>query len=119
MHVTRVFLVPKPKTSKWRLVMDLRQLNAHCMKSRYKMETLKKLRRLAKPDDWCFSFDLQDGYHAVGIDPEYQEFMQFDVRRELFQCGAFPFGWNDSPHIFDKIMKVLVECLRSPRSAAD
>ncbi|KAK3267531.1 hypothetical protein CYMTET_23912 [Cymbomonas tetramitiformis] len=118
-HVSRVFLVPKPGTNKWRLVMDFRWLNSHCVKSRCKMETLKKLRRLAKPNDWCFSFDLQDGYHVVGIDPAFQEYMQFDVRGELFQCGALPFGWNDSPRIFVKVMKVLVECLRSPRSAED
>ncbi|KAK3282208.1 hypothetical protein CYMTET_10046 [Cymbomonas tetramitiformis] len=48
-HVSRVFLVPKPGTNKWRLVMDFRWLNAHRVKSRCKMETLKKLRRLAKP----------------------------------------------------------------------
>ncbi|KAK3252441.1 hypothetical protein CYMTET_38263 [Cymbomonas tetramitiformis] len=54
-----------------------------------------------------------------GIDPAFQEYMQFDVRRELFQCGALPFGWNDSPGIFVKVMTVLVECLRSPRSAED
>ncbi|KAK3287955.1 hypothetical protein CYMTET_4563 [Cymbomonas tetramitiformis] len=83
------------------------------------METLKKLRRLAKPNEWCFTFDLQDGYHHVGIDPAFQEYMQFDVRGELFQCGALPFGWNDSPRIFVKVMRVLVECLRSPASAAD
>ncbi|KAK3240700.1 hypothetical protein CYMTET_49479 [Cymbomonas tetramitiformis] len=83
------------------------------------VETLKKLRRLAKPDDWCISFDLQDGYHVVGIEPAYREYMQFDVRGELFQFGALPFGWNDSPRIFVTIMKVLVECVRSPRSAAD
>ncbi|KAK3282239.1 hypothetical protein CYMTET_10012 [Cymbomonas tetramitiformis] len=83
------------------------------------METLKKLRRLAKPNDWCISFDLQDGYHVLGIDPAFQEYMQFDVRGGLFQCGAHPFGWNDSPRIFIKVMKVLVECLRSPRSAED
>ncbi|KAK3289450.1 hypothetical protein CYMTET_3129 [Cymbomonas tetramitiformis] len=34
-------------------------------------------------------------------------------------CGALPFGWNDSPRIFVKVMKVLVECLRSPQSAED
>eukprot|EP00854_Cymbomonas_tetramitiformis_P004322 gene4322-biopygen4255 len=90
--------------------MDFRWLNAHCVKSQCKMETLKKLRRLAKPDDWCFSFDLQNGHHAVGIHPEYQEYMEFDVRGELFQCGALPFGWNDSLRIFVEVMKVLVEC---------
>ncbi|KAK3266376.1 hypothetical protein CYMTET_24998 [Cymbomonas tetramitiformis] len=118
-HISRVFLVPKPGTHKWRLVMDFRWLNAHCVKSRCKMETLKKLRRLAKPNDWYISFDLQDGYHVMGIDPAFQEYMQFDVRGQLFQCGALPFGWNDSPRIFVKVMKVLVECLRSPRSAED
>ncbi|KAK3248980.1 hypothetical protein CYMTET_41578 [Cymbomonas tetramitiformis] len=117
-HVSRVFLVPKPGTNKWRLVMDFRWLNAHCLKSRCKMETLKKLRRLAKPNDWCFSFDLQDGYHLVGIDKDFSEYMQFDVG-ELFQCGALPFGWNDSPRIFVKFMRVLVECLGSPRAAED
>ncbi|KAK3239085.1 hypothetical protein CYMTET_50960 [Cymbomonas tetramitiformis] len=88
-HVSGVFLVPKPGTNKWRLVMDFHWLNA------------------------------QDGYHVVGINPDYQEYMQFDVRGELFQCGALPFGWNHSPRIFVKVMKVLVECLRSPRSAED
>ncbi|KAK3243136.1 hypothetical protein CYMTET_47193 [Cymbomonas tetramitiformis] len=109
-HVSRIFLVLRPGTNKWRLVMDFRWLNAHCVKSQCKMETLKKLRRLAKPDDWCFSFDLQNGHHAVGIHPEYQEYMEFDVRGELFQCGALPFGWNDSLRIFVEVMKVLVEC---------
>ncbi|KAK3257231.1 hypothetical protein CYMTET_33675 [Cymbomonas tetramitiformis] len=81
--------------------------------------TLKKMRRLAKPNDWCISFNLHESYHVVGIGPAFQEYMQFDVRGEIFQCGALPFGWNDSPHIFVKVMKVLVECLRSPRSAED
>ncbi|KAK3267985.1 hypothetical protein CYMTET_23486 [Cymbomonas tetramitiformis] len=75
-------------------------------------ETERCLRR-------AHGFDLQNGYHVVGIDPAFQEYMQFDVRGELFQCGALPFGWNDSPRIFVKVMKVLVECLRSPRSAED
>ncbi|KAK3269695.1 hypothetical protein CYMTET_21863 [Cymbomonas tetramitiformis] len=33
--------------------------------------------------------------------------------------GALSFGWNGSPRIFVKVMKVLVKCLCSPRSAAD
>ncbi|KAK3234206.1 hypothetical protein CYMTET_55519 [Cymbomonas tetramitiformis] len=48
----------------------------------------QKLMRLGKTNDWCFSFDLQDGYDCVGIDPDFQKFMQFDVPGDLFQCGA-------------------------------
>eukprot|EP00854_Cymbomonas_tetramitiformis_P034443 gene34443-biopygen30071 len=39
----------------------LRWLNEFCVKSKCKMETLKKLRRLASRGDWCFTFDLKDG----------------------------------------------------------
>eukprot|EP00854_Cymbomonas_tetramitiformis_P006108 gene6108-biopygen6136 len=50
-HVSRVFLVPKPGTNSWRLVMDFRWLDEFCVKSKCKMETLKKLRRLARQGD--------------------------------------------------------------------
>ncbi|KAK3235584.1 hypothetical protein CYMTET_54220 [Cymbomonas tetramitiformis] len=80
----------------------------------------------AKPErakgDWCFSFDLKDGYHAVGINPdfqEFQEFMQFHIQGVLYQCGALPFGWMDSPQIFVKLMKTLMELIRSPRAEED
>ncbi|KAK3252189.1 hypothetical protein CYMTET_38505 [Cymbomonas tetramitiformis] len=52
----------------------------------------KKLRRLAKPDNWCFSFDLQDGYHVVGINPAFQEYMQFDVWGSCFSAAPFLSG---------------------------
>ncbi|KAK3287273.1 hypothetical protein CYMTET_5205 [Cymbomonas tetramitiformis] len=118
-HVSRAFLVKKPGENKWRLVVDFRWMNSFCVKSKVKMETLKKLCRLAEPNDWCFSFDLQDGYHAVGIDPDFQKYMQFDLQGELFQCTALPFGWSDAPRIFVKFMKVLVEALRWPGAAED
>ncbi|KAK3233814.1 hypothetical protein CYMTET_55911, partial [Cymbomonas tetramitiformis] len=70
-------------------------------------------------NSWCFSFDLQDGYRCVGIDQDFQKYMQFDVLGELFPCSALLFGWNDSPRVFVKFMKVLVECLRSPTAHRD
>ncbi|KAK3247101.1 hypothetical protein CYMTET_43392 [Cymbomonas tetramitiformis] len=118
-HVSRAFLVPKPGTNKWRLVVDFRWLNQWCVKNRVKMETLKKLRRLAKPGDWCFSFDLQDGFHALGIHPDFQKFMQFDLQGDLLQCSAMPFGWSDAPRVFCKFVRVMVEALRSPQAAED
>ncbi|KAK3289910.1 hypothetical protein CYMTET_2624 [Cymbomonas tetramitiformis] len=47
------------------------------------METLKKLQPLAKTNDWCIRFDLEDGYHIVGIDPAFQEYMQFEMRGRI------------------------------------
>jgi hypothetical protein len=58
-YVTKAFLVPKP--GGWRLVVDLRHLNSFVKGASTKFETLKSLRRMAKRNDWMFSFDLKDG----------------------------------------------------------
>ncbi|KAK3241605.1 hypothetical protein CYMTET_48651 [Cymbomonas tetramitiformis] len=55
-------------------------------------------------------FNLEDGYHYLGIDPDFQKFTQFDVLGTLYQCTALPFSWNDSLRLFVKFMRLLVEC---------
>eukprot|EP00854_Cymbomonas_tetramitiformis_P002206 gene2206-biopygen2117 len=51
------------------------------------METLKRLRHLSKPEDWCFTFYLQDRYYLVRINLPFQEFMQFEPL-DLQEPGA-------------------------------
>eukprot|EP00854_Cymbomonas_tetramitiformis_P020173 gene20173-biopygen20803 len=82
------------------------------------IETARSLKNGAW-GDWCFTFDLEDGYHTVGIDLDFQEFMQFDIQGVLYQCGALPFGWRDSPRICVKLMKTLVELICSPQAGED
>ena len=92
-HVCRAFLVPKPGvTDKWRLVVDLRPLNAYCRSFRQRSEALSRLRTLARKNDWMVSFDLQDGYNMLGLHPDERKFFAFDIQGELFQCAALPFG---------------------------
>ncbi|KAK3244183.1 hypothetical protein CYMTET_46196 [Cymbomonas tetramitiformis] len=62
------------------------------------------------------------GVSLADATPQQLEWMDAETQRCLGTgawCGALPFGWNDSPRIFLKVMRVLVECLRSPASAAD
>ncbi|KAK3259604.1 hypothetical protein CYMTET_31407 [Cymbomonas tetramitiformis] len=60
-----------------------------------------------------------DGFHALGIHPDFQRFMQFDLQGDLLQCSAVPFGWNDAPRVFCKFVRVMVEALCSPQAAED
>ena len=115
-HVTRMFMVPKPPArDKWRLVLDLRHLNSFCVDRKVRFETLKSLRRMVRPDDWMFSFDLKDGYHAIGIHPRDRKYFTFVVEGVgTFQYCALNFGWNASPYVFVKVMRTLVRALRSP-----
>ena len=77
-HVSRLFLQPKPDPIKpFRIVADLKFLNSFCQTM--KMETLRHVQHIAKPGDWFSSFDLQDGFYAINIAPEFRKFFTFAV----------------------------------------
>eukprot|EP00873_Tetraselmis_striata_P019837 jgi/Tetstr1/440101/TSEL_028459.t1 len=66
--VSRAFFVPKPGDNQWRFIIDLRVLNTFCARKRLRMETLMGVRHLTAKGDYMCSFDLQDGFYAMGID---------------------------------------------------
>ncbi|KAK3235940.1 hypothetical protein CYMTET_53891 [Cymbomonas tetramitiformis] len=71
-HVSNVFLGAE---AGHQLAMDFRWLNPTCLKSRCEMESKEaQLRRLAKPNNWCFSFDLEDSSHHLRISPTLQDY---------------------------------------------
>ncbi len=77
-YVSKAFLVPKPGANSWRLVLDLRHLNTFCSAYKMRMETLKKLQRVMRGGEWMASFDLKDGFYALGIAPEHRKYFTFN-----------------------------------------
>eukprot|EP00873_Tetraselmis_striata_P005492 jgi/Tetstr1/425756/TSEL_016175.t1 len=77
-----------------------------------RFETLRRLRYLAKRGDWAFSFDLQDGYYALGLREDVRDFFTINVRGTLWRFAAFPMGWSLSPYYFCTLMAVMVRYLR-------
>jgi dipeptidase len=43
------------------------------------METLLGVKHLTQKGDYIFSFDLQDGFYALGINPEYRDHFNVNV----------------------------------------
>lgn len=67
--------VSKQKSGKKRLILDLRHINCHLYKSKFKCEDLAK--EVLRPGDFMFSFDLKSGYHHIDIFPEQRKFLAF------------------------------------------
>jgi len=65
------------------------------------------------------SFDLKDGFYALGIAPEHRKYFTLNVNGELLQNAALPMGWNVYPYVFTKLTQVLTTCLRAPRLARE
>lgn len=129
-YVSRVFLVPKSDRDsegrrKWRLIIDLRPLNVHCVDFKTRYETLSKLGTLIAEGEECafLSMDLADAYNCLNIDdttvqPDgsvgFQQYFGFNLRGKQYVMSALPFGWNQSPYCFTTAMKTLVRLLRTP-----
>lgn len=109
--VSPALVVPRGATGH-RLVVDLRRLNEFCAVPRFRQESLALLPSLARPGDWAWSMDLQDGYHHVPLQTAARPFFAFRVRGRLFRAAALPFGWSASPFVFTKVMMVVARYLR-------
>eukprot|EP00873_Tetraselmis_striata_P009740 jgi/Tetstr1/430004/TSEL_019865.t1 len=92
-----LFLVPKPGTNKWRLIIDLRELNKWCKSFTMSYKTLKHLRHLARAGDWFVSMDLADGYYALGIREEDRDFFTVNYRGELWRLACLPMAYSPFP----------------------
>ena len=87
--------VSKQKSGKKRLILDLRYINRHLYKSKFKCEVLR-------PGDFIFSFDLKSGYHHIDIFPEHRKFLAFswsfaDGSVRYFMFSVLPFGLSSAP----------------------
>ena len=125
-YVSPAFLVPKPDkadgSKDFRLVVDLRWVNSHCVGNTCKFETLKALRTMAKRGEYLFSFDIKDGYYMVSIAEEFADFFTFAVKMDgeivYVRCRGLAMGWINSPYVFTKLMRPVVRYLRAPMAAA-
>ena len=96
-----------------RLFLDLRRINLHIYKSKFKCEGLHTIIEIFSRDRFVFSFDLRSRYQHVDIFPEHRKFLaffwDFDARAQTryFQFTVLPFGLSSAPFIFTKLLKTL------------
>ena len=73
--MSRAFFVPKPGSTpdkpSFRLVFDSRWLNSQCVKHSFKSHDLRYLNHMVRGQDRMVTFDISDGFYAVGIEASY------------------------------------------------
>ena len=91
---------------KGRLILDLRHVNKHVQKARFRMEDWRVFLQYIVPDGVMFKFDIsQSGYHHLDIAYRHQQFLGFawplDSSIDRFFCfNVFPFGLSSAPYLF-------------------
>jgi hypothetical protein len=106
-------LVDKKGPKRFRLVVNMRGLNALLPVRHVKSEGLSALLRMARPGWWAVTFDLQDGYHHVPIHPSSRTYLGFAWRGRFYVFTVLPFGMSTSPWAFVKVIREAVKVWRS------
>jgi hypothetical protein len=61
-----------------------------------------------------FSFDLQHGFYAMGINPADRDYFTVNARGQLYILAGLPMGWSLSPFYFCKMTLTFVNSRRAP-----
>ena len=69
--VSQIFVVPK-KDGSHHPVVNVKPLNCHIRKQKFKMEGAKLIRDLLQENDWMVCIDLKDAYLSVPIAQEHR-----------------------------------------------
>jgi len=109
-----LFTVPK-KNGKHRPVLNLKALNLHLPKIRFKMETFQKMCTIIKRKDYLTSVDLSDAFLHVPVHPTSQRLLRFEWSDQHYQFLVLPFGLALSPLVFTKVLKVALKHLRKKK----
>ena len=110
--MSNIFL-RKKKNGSYRLILNLRGLNASIEYQQFKMESLTCAAQLMKKNCYMASIDLTDAYYTVPVAVEHRKYLRFLWRNRLFQYTCLPNGLASAPRNFTKLLKPVYSTLRS------
>ena len=118
LYVINPLSVSVQSCGKRRLILDLRYINHHVFKQKFKFEDWRVGLDYFEKGSYFTKFDLKSGYHHLDIFPEHQPFLGFswvmsDGEPSFFMFTVLPFGLSSAPYIFTKLLRPLVRHWRS------
>ena len=107
-YVCSPLSVVENAVGKKRLVLNLRYLNQHLWKQKFKYEDLRTAMMYFNPNEYLFTFDLKSGYHHVDIAEVHHKFLGFEWKGMYYVFTVLPFGLSSACYIFTKLVRPLV-----------
>jgi len=77
------------------------------------MEDHRTVTRLMTENCFMCSIDLQDAYFLISIHSDFRKYLRFEFDGTLYEYNCLPFGLNIAPLVFTKLMKPVLNSLRS------
>ncbi|CAM5082269.1 unnamed protein product [Eretmochelys imbricata] len=102
-----VVLVPKPD-GEIRFCVDYCKLNAVTRPENYPMPRTDELLEKLGCEQFISTLDLTKGYWQVPLDESAKERSAFTTHKGLYECNVLPFGLQNTPATFQKLVDSLL-----------
>ena len=102
--ISHIFTRQKSNGQK-RMILSLKNLNAHCKYEKFKMAGFKSISHLITPNCWMASIDLTSAYYSVPIDRSHWKYLKFIWREQRYAFTVIPNGLPQGPRRFTKLTK--------------
>ena len=94
------------------VIPNLKEFNLFILTQHFRMETLNVILPQFSASDWAVSIDLKDAYLHIPVHPQSRRFLGFQFIDMTYQYKVLPFGLNDSPWVFTRVVATRVGHLR-------
>ena len=106
------FAVPKPRSVKWRPILNLKYFNDHVRHYKFRMESFKLVREWLQPNAFLVGLDLTDQFLSVPMNKRFRKYLRFTWLHQLYEWKVLPFGLKCSPRVVTKLLKPVMAFLR-------
>ena len=110
--ISNVFLREKKESGKFRMILNLKELNKFVVYRHFKMDTLETALKLVYPGCVMASLDFTDAYYTIKVAFSDRKYLRFTLQGRVFEYTALPMGISSAPWLFTKILKVPLAYLR-------
>ena len=90
--VSRGFLVPKPGTNKWRLVIDYRYVNTQLRGCQFPLPVIEDLFVRQAENQLLTFLNLEDGFHEMPLSECSRQYTAFCTPFGVFEGRVYPWG---------------------------
>ena len=88
-YVSSYFAVPKPRSTKWRPILNLKWFNKKVRHYKFRMESFAQVREWLQPGYFMIGMDLKDQFLSVPINKKFRKFLRFSWKGKLLEWQVY------------------------------
>ena len=111
-YYSTLFTRPKEDGS-IRVILNLKGLTSHMEKVHFKMETVRDVILMMRPNCNFSSIDFKHAFYSIMIDKTSRKYLRFIWRGRHLQFTCMPQGLGPASRVFTKLLKPILAHLRS------